>query len=270
MCYDCPTCSEIFETRRGLRVHHAHTHDERLPNRECRNCGSKFYSEYERAYCSESCLDESVSFEGSNNPNYRGGTKETACEICGATFEYYPSEKEGLYCAECVENEAWRDPPTFEGSDNPQWEGGKVDLSCTVCGTPISRHPSNITGTVSVCSDACRGDWLSGEFTGEGHPNWEGGGNEAYGEGWHTVRKHALERDGYECAVCGKPKEEIGRNPDVHHIVPVRAFAESEDHEKKDAHRLNNVISLCIDCHRKADFGVIPKDDLQSRIPDER
>lgn len=207
-------------------------------------------------------MDESVSFEGSNNPNYRGGTKETACEICGATFEYYPSEKEGLYCAECVENEAWRDPPTFEGSDNPQWEGGKVDLSCTVCGTPISRHPSNITGTVSVCSDACRGDWLSEEFTGEGHPNWDGGGIGNYGPGWNRVRRKALERDGHECVLCGTTREQLGRNPDVHHVVPVRVYEAADGHDVTEAHRLDNVVTLCPPCHRQAEFGHVEKKRL--------
>jgi hypothetical protein len=269
VCNKCPTCGRDFETRRGLGVHHVHAHDERLPNRECRNCGAEFYAASDRAYCSETCLDEGVSFEGTNNPNYSDATEEAACEICGTVFEYYPSEKEGLYCAECVENEAWRDPPACEGKENPRWNGGRIELSCAVCGASISRHPWNITGSVSVCGDACRGEWLSEEFTGEGHPNWKGGGNWPYGQGWNRVRERALERDGYECAVCGKPKEEIGRNPDVHHIVPVRAFVKTEEHDVEDAHTLKNVVSLCIDCHRKADFGTISEDELRSRMPDE-
>jgi len=107
---------------------------------------------------------------------------------------------------------------------------------------------------------------LSEAFTGEGHPNWKGGGNEAYGSGWNELRENALERDDHECVVCGKTRDEIGRNPDVHHIVPVRRFAESEDREKEDAHTLENVISLCIECHRKADFGKISAGALRRLI----
>lgn len=72
----CPSCGDEFDTRRGLGVHHSSAHDERLPNRECAHCESEFYCEYERKYCSDDCRDRAVSFEGENNPNYRGG-KET-------------------------------------------------------------------------------------------------------------------------------------------------------------------------------------------------
>lgn len=87
-----------------------------------------------------------------------------------------------------------------------------------------------------------------------------------YGQGWARVRKQALERDGYRCRVCQKSKSDIGRNPDVHHIVPLRTFIESDKHEKEDAHTLDNVVSLCVDCHRKADFGKISADELRKLI----
>jgi len=212
MFHDCPICDRSFETRRGLGVHHVHAHDERLPNRECRNCGNEFYCEYKRVYCSETCLEESVSFNGANNPNYCDAMEETTCDICGDSFEYYPSEKEGLYCPDCVENEPWREIPEVSGSNHPRWNGGQVTVKCSVCGTALERKPSNVTGETVLCGKECQRTWLSEEFTGEGHPNWKGGGNWPYGQGWNRVRERALERDGYECAVCGKPKEEIGRN----------------------------------------------------------
>ena len=43
----------------------------------------------------------------------------------------------------------------------------------------------------------------------------------------------------------------------------LRRFIESSEHEKEDAHTLDNVISLCVDCHRKADFGKIPAERLR-------
>jgi 5-methylcytosine-specific restriction endonuclease McrA len=117
---------------------------------------------------------------------------------------------------------------------------------------------------VTVCGHACRRQWLSDSFTGIGHPNWKGGGNGSYGKGWNSVRRNALERDGYQCVICDSSKAEIGRNPDVHHIVPVRSFIESAEHTREDAHFLDNVVSLCISCHRKADFGKISRDRLRS------
>lgn len=76
----------------------------------------------------------------------------------------------------------------------------------------------------------------------------------------------ALKRDGYRCRLCGKTRSEIGRNPDVHHTVTVRRFAEADDLDVEDAHRLDNVVSLCVECHRRADFGKIPAEALRETI----
>lgn len=263
---ECPTCGETFDSQRGLGVHHSRVHDERLPNRECDECGTVFYCDYERKYCSKDCREDAVSFEGSDNPNYSDGKETTECTICGGEFKYYLSEKEGLYCPACVESEAWRDPPVIEGSDHPRWSGGKVDLECETCGTTVERFPSQMYGEVAFCSDACHHDWLSAEFTGEGHPNWEGGDVGNYGPGWNRVRRQALERDGHECVVCGTTSEELGRNPDVHHIVPVRVFEAAADLGVTDAHRLDNVVTLCPTCHRRADFGKISRQQLRRAI----
>jgi 5-methylcytosine-specific restriction endonuclease McrA len=268
--HTCPSCGAVFDSRRGLGVHHSTVHGERLPNRECENCGVEFYCDYEKKYCSDDCRDETVTFTGRQNPNYDGGKEQTECELCGTAFEYYPSEKEGLYCRECVDGADWRDPPAVEGTDHPRWKGGKVEVECAVCGEPIERYPSHLTGEVSLCSDECRYDWLSETFTGEGHPNWEGGPTGSYGPGWNRVRRRALERDGRECVVCGQTRAEIGRNPDVHHIVPVRVFARADDRDVEDAHDLANVVSLCVGCHRKAEFGNIPKERLWDAIDTDR
>lgn len=263
MSHRCPTCESTFETRRGLGVHHSRVHDERLPNRECKQCGTEFYSEYQKVYCSEECHDQGTSYEGAANPNYSGKRTKTECRLCGRQFEYYPSDKEGHYCPQCVETEPWQTLPDITGEHNPRWSGGKRETDCAVCGESVTRYRSEIADGVTVCSEECRRDWLSKSFSGDGHPNWKGGGNEAYGTGWNRIREKALERDGHACVICGKTSAEIGRNPDVHHIVPVRAFIESDHHQKEDAHTLDNVVSLCIQCHRKADFGKISKSRLR-------
>jgi len=87
-----------------------------------------------------------------------------------------------------------------------------------------------------------------------------------YGKGWNRVRRQALERDNHECVVCGTTSEELGRNPDVHHIVPVRLFEADGNREKAEAHALDNVVSLCPACHRKAEFGKITKQQLWDAI----
>lgn len=266
MPHECPVCGREFSTQRGLGVHHARVHDEHLPNRVCDDCGEQFYSGHERAYCSADCRRAGVSYAGDDNPNYSGGRETTTCDICDTEFEYYPSEKEGMYCPECVESEAWRNPPLSEGKDHPSWSGGKIELDCAVCGDSIERYPSNSTGDVAVCSEECRRTWLSKTFSGSNHPNWKGGSDLNYGKGWNGIRRSALERDGYECVVCSKSKSEIGRNPDVHHIVPVRYFVETEGLERTDAHRLDNVVSLCVSCHRRAEAGQISRARLRELV----
>lgn len=80
------------------------------------------------------------------------------------------------------------------------------------------------------------------------------------------MRKAALERDDYECLVCGKAKSEIGRTPDVHHIVPVRWFFDTEGVERTEAHVLDIVVSLWVRCHRRADHGKISGGALYSAV----
>ncbi|WP_247729723.1 HNH endonuclease [Halovivax limisalsi] len=171
-----------------------------------------------------------------------------------------------MYCAECVETVDWREVTPATGADHHRWNGGKLELECTVCAEPVERYPSNVSGEAVLCSEVCRRTWLSESFTGEGHPNWKGGGNEPYGEGWAATRRAALERDDYRCVRCGTDRAELGRNPDVHHIVPVRHFIEATDFEKTDAHALENVLTLCPPCHRKADFGHFDPAHLRSLV----
>lgn len=146
----CPTCGSTFDSERGVRVHHAQAHGDTLPNRECAACGAEYYSEYEQKYCSDACREEAVSFAGEENPNWEGGTETTSCEFCESTFEYYPSEKPGRFCPECVETNEWQDPPSLSGVDNPRYSGGKTELTCESCDERLFRYPSNVTGEVAL------------------------------------------------------------------------------------------------------------------------
>jgi len=263
----CPTCDRDFSSERGMRVHHSQVHGETLPNRECGHCGTEFHSEYEKAYCSADCRDAAVSFVGADNPNYEDKREITTCRRCSAEFEYYPSEKEGTYCPECIESAQWQSTPNVTAEANGQWSGGKERVQCAICETTVERWPSEINET-TLCSEACRSKWLSEAFRGSGHPNWKGGSNIKYGSGWRSVREAALKRDEHTCQVCGATHDELGRNPDIHHITPVRWFETSDDYELTDAHKLSNVIALCSSCHRKAEFGSIEEGTLRSKIAD--
>lgn len=58
------------------------------------------------------------------------------------------------------------------------------------------------------------------------------------GKAWETIRLSVLNRDGWRCAVCGKPLE--GQDATVDHIVPKAAGGRDE---------LSNLISMCRKCN---------------------
>lgn len=60
---------------------------------------------------------------------------------------------------------------------------------------------------------------------------------------WKQIRAQALRRDGYMCTLCkryGKIKEAYI----VHHLTPI-------DKAPSEALNINNLISLCFNCHNK-------------------
>lgn len=238
----CPTCGNTLSTVQGMRQHHTKMHDHPLPNRTCEDCGTKFYDpKFRRNYCS-GCHSES----GKKNGNYSDAKRKTKCMLCGKEFEYYPSNKEGVYCTSCV-SEADGILPQKKSTS------AKLKVECRNCGSKIERYPYEVDDVSygSFCDLECYGEWLSNNVTADRHHQWEGGKLQ-YGSGWWQTRQAALERDDYQCQHCGASSDEIGRNPDVHHIVPVRNFEHPES-----AHTLDNVISLCRSCHRRVEEGSI-------------
>ncbi len=71
-----------------------------------------------------------------------------------------------------------------------------------------------------------------------------------YGPGWNKLREAVRRRDGYRCQVCGIP-ETAGRQHDVHHKIPFRAYIAVEE-----ANRMENLVTLCPACHRKVEQNV--------------
>jgi len=92
-----------------------------------------------------------------------------------------------------------------------------------------------------------------------------------YGPDWPKLREAVRARDGYRCAVCGAAEDTLsgagGRQHDVHHKTPFRSFLnrsattpvvakqsqETSHSAVARANQMDNLITLCPACHRKAE-----------------
>jgi DEAD/DEAH box helicase domain-containing protein len=76
-----------------------------------------------------------------------------------------------------------------------------------------------------------------------------------YGPDWARIRIRVRTRDEFRCQMCGRP--ETGREHDVHHRVPFRQFRDENGHILRErANQLDNLVTLCPECHRKAEQNV--------------
>ena len=136
-----------------------------------------------------------------------------------------------------------------------KWKIGKASpkdtrqkVNCSNCGSEVLRKKAEIKRSKNFfCSFKCNGEWKSLNLTGPMVYNWKGGYEPYYGDNWRLQRKKVWARDKYSCMRCGKVKEELGKNPDVHHIKPFRLFGIKN---YKKANRLSNLISYCNKCHK--------------------
>ena len=74
-----------------------------------------------------------------------------------------------------------------------------------------------------------------------------------YGANWQAQRKKALERDDYRCRTCGSEAEPLH----VHHVRPFReyGYVPGRNRNYLQANRLENLVTLCPSCHRRAEEG---------------
>ena len=86
-----------------------------------------------------------------------------------------------------------------------------------------------------------------------GAGNWSNDPND-YGSDWPKIRDRVRARDQYKCQVCGAV--ESGRQHDVHHKIPFRAFVRDDMLGREQANRLENLTTLCPGCHKKVEQNV--------------
>lgn len=219
---ECPDaeCDRIFDSGRGVKVHHKKAHGESIAT---------------------------------------GGSATRDCDGCGGTIHRPPAgfvnqrtgeEHHRHFCSDgCREqwHQSWMEAG---GEGHPAWDGGLVTVACDWCGDEKDVKPSTAERGRTFCDKRCEGAWRSENVVGPDHHNWKGGGQPNYGEGWTRARRRVRGRDGYECRDCGVTEAEAARELDVHHIWFVRVFD-----DPSDAHFLDNLLTVCRSCHRDRHTG---------------
>lgn len=267
MSHECPTCGSVgFKTEAGMKTHHAQVHGESIAGFEytCDWCGEsgtkrQIDEDDDHQFCSKECYGEwkSENLVGEDSPAWEGRTIVVECEWCGSDTEKaavrYEKNERAFCSMEC--HGAWKSK-NHSGENHPRWVGRLVDIACDQCGSAFKQDPSKIERNErNFCSKSCYSSWMSENNRGEDHPRWvENPDHISYGGSWPVQREKRLEKDDYECVICGKSdaQEEIdtGKGLDVHHIEKARNYLKDDgtlDEEK--AHRIENLISLCRSCH---------------------
>lgn len=125
-----------------------------------------------------------------------------------------------------------------------------VTWVCELCGKErsITRGDLAPARKLRFCSPQC----ANKANRGAGNPSWRGGHPEYYGPDWRPLQRRARKADGYQCQRCGVLQKDLGRALDVHHIKPVSSFSQTID-----ANYIENVVSLCHDCHMLVEWNGI-------------
>jgi hypothetical protein len=150
-----------------------------------------------------------------------------------------------------------RNAERVHGIDDEQLQEALRDLSRAV-GRPPTAETMNDRGQFSVYPYLRRwGTWNDALRTAgfEINKEWGGeGGDLDYGPDWPDRRREALERDDWSCVLCGYSNdahvERHGQGLDVHHRQKFRSFESAEE-----ANRLENLVTLCRDCHASVERG---------------
>jgi hypothetical protein len=217
----------------------------------CKNCGKPFFVaraiQHKRKYCSKECRKV-----GTIDPGKR---KVFTCKVCNKQFEGWTIYKND-YCSRRCGNIAKNKMAHGKHKKGDSY----VERSCIICGKAFRKRKSSIGRTPhsgECCSRACA-NFSIARYTGDKHWNYKGGPTEDRGPHWNAISRRVRQRDHYTCQVCGKNGKKDNIKITVHHIIPHRQFG--QDHERSS--RFENLISLCISCHTKVEFGKLALPDL--------
>jgi len=247
---ECPACGDEFDTIAGMRKHYGISKDEihegiiSKETIECRGCETEVtdYKERERKYCQE-CVDNVVWIDEEVKQKMSEAKKGENHWAYGLTGEDHPAH------------------------GNVLSEETKQQISESNAGVPkTEEHRKNISKGISGENHGMYGEThteeakkkISESQIGEKCYRWKGGTRVGYSRLFYENRSKALERDGYECRVCGDESLEGERDLHVHHIKPRSEFMEDDMNRPPDeAAELSNLFTVCQVCHPTVEVGNI-------------
>lgn len=273
---ECDVCGETFEVKEYKKnVTCSKSCSNKLSTdyieKACKNCNStiKTTESENKKFCDRNCWRQ---YQRSTTEWHTGLVKENPgkilprvekeCKQCGTVFCPIGSNRRvRKTCSRECERAIYR--KNMIGEENPNWGGGKNEYDCMVCGKTFESYPSEVSSLRSCGSEECKKRLRSRvsksihedlDFKGENHPRWKGGSVNYYGKNWDEQRQKALERDNYECVICGRGETDLGVEPSVHHIKPIREYECLEE-----VNKLSNLVVLCATHHCKVEgWNLVP------------
>ena len=197
----------------------------------CQHCNCAYLAKDERKsrpskYCSRKCRDLAQTTR-----------VDLVCSECGCQFQRKAymaewSQERGPFCSfQCYGG--WQSK-NCSGANNPFHNpDAHQTLTCTHCETDFHRPKYVRSGESPFCSRDCFQSYAAENYTQQMPVS--------YGKSWIARRKQAIERDGRKCQYCQSETDLV-----VHHIREYRTFG-----DVRDAHELDNLVTLCRACHRR-------------------
>jgi 5-methylcytosine-specific restriction endonuclease McrA len=182
-----------------------------------------------------------------NNPNWKGGHYKK-CLTCNKDFWVCPSQESYNYCCKsCYSKTRIGDKNPFFGKTHSKESLIKQSNSKLGLNNPM--FGKKVPLEVRLKISKSKKNKPRFDMVGNKNHMWRGGYEPYYGPNWKEQRRLARLRDNYKCQNCGKVEQL--RELEVHHLKSFKSFNKNYD----KANDLDNLVTLCMTCHRKIEFS---------------
>jgi len=267
---ECPECGrDDFNSEFAMKTHYGNAHEGSIAGVTitCAYCGEKAEKRQKKSrndheFCDRDCFNkwQSENLSGEDSHMWEGGKVTVECDWCGNETEKeqvnYKNNEKAFCSHEC--HGKWKGK-NQTGEDNPVYKPeSRKTVACDNCTASIEKRVWKVKRNErNFCDKSCYAEWQSENRRGENHPRYvEDKVGISYGGSWPRKRRERLEKDNHQCVVCSKSnaqeKADYDRALSVHHIRKARNFIQEDGSLNEEmAHRLENLITLCTDCHNR-------------------